>query len=103
MAVRHPYPKTVICDRSLNHQTSGYTYAQTPYIEILAFPHFLRSIHFFRVAMLQTPNFFVISVTDVINFWELILSPQFGSMNRFVDIYLFSNNSGSFYISETFK
>ncbi len=55
MAVGDPYPEMVICDISLNRQTSDYTYAQIPYIERLAFPNFLRSIRFFCVAMLQTP------------------------------------------------
>ncbi len=103
MAVRDPYLKTIIRDRSLNRQTSGYTYAQIPYIEKLAFPHFLRSIRFFCFAMLQTPNFFVcgcaIFVTDAKpgSFLWIDSFPQFGSMNRYVSIHLFSKNSGLFY------
>ncbi len=75
MAVGVPYPKMVIRDRSLNRQTSDYTHAQIPYIKILAFPHFLRSIRFFRVVMLQT--LFAISVSDA-------KPDPFGSKNRFI-------------------
>ncbi len=41
MAVRDPYSEMVTRDRSLNRQTSDYMYPQIPYIERLAFPHFL--------------------------------------------------------------
>ncbi len=57
MAVAGPYPKMVIRDRSLNRWTSDYMHAQITYIKTFAFPHFLRSIHFFPVVMLQTPFF----------------------------------------------
>ncbi len=108
MVVGVPFPKMVIRDRSLNRQTSDYTHAQIPYIKRLTFPHFLRSIRFCRVVMLQT--LFAISVS--------VAKPDpFGSTNRFkepihrllkssrcdVSIQFFSNNSGSFYIGETFK
>ncbi len=64
----------VIRDRSLNRQTSDYTHAQIPYIKRLAFPHFLRSIRFFRVVMLQT--LFAITVS--------VAKPDpFGSTNWF--------------------
>ncbi len=35
MEVGGPYPKTVICDRALNPQTSDYTQDQIPYIKKL--------------------------------------------------------------------
>ncbi len=35
MVATDPYPKRSIRDRSLNRQTSGYTYVRIPYIERL--------------------------------------------------------------------
>jgi len=50
-----PTSKTVYRRQSSkSSRADDYTYTQTPYIERLAFPHFLRSICFFHLAMLQT-------------------------------------------------
>ncbi len=62
MVVADPYPKMVIPDRSLNRRTSDYTHAQIPYIKRLAFSHFLRSLHFFRVAIVTNPLFVCVCV-----------------------------------------
>ncbi len=61
MAVRDPYPEMVICDRSLNRQTSDYTYAQIPYKERLAFPH-ICEVYTSSVLRCYTPKLFCVWV-----------------------------------------